>query len=145
MESMKDNTLAFSKFIQDSEKSHQSAVAQLNSELSKVRKEARRRFAFQKNFLEINARNLERDVIRKGHSSAQSVIDGILSSNSLPAVKLPICNVGADEEYPEPDSDFEFLSDDEKDQGDEEIQQEEEKSTNDAGIEIENPGSSAKV
>ncbi|XP_026441423.1 uncharacterized protein LOC113340498 isoform X1 [Papaver somniferum] len=120
MESMKDNTLAFSKFFQDSEASHQSVVAQLNSKLSKVRKEygnlelsrgnlelslsasrnrAQRRFAFQKNFLEINARNLERAVIRKGHSSAQTVIDGILSSNSLPAVRLPACNVGEDEEY----------------------------------------------
>ncbi|RZC91886.1 hypothetical protein C5167_021597 [Papaver somniferum] len=137
MESMKDNTLAFSKFFQDSEASHQSVVAQLNSKLSKVRKEygnlelsrgnlelslsasrnrAQRRFAFQKNFLEINARNLERAVIRKGHSSAQTVIDGILSSNSLPA-----------------------------DQGDEKIQQEGEKSTNDAGIEIENPYPGSKV
>ncbi|XP_026437527.1 altered inheritance of mitochondria protein 44-like [Papaver somniferum] len=159
MESMKDNTLALSKFFQDSERSHQSVVTQLKSELSKVRKEcanleisrdylklslsasrsrARIRFAYQKNFLEINARNLERVAIRKGHSSAQSVIDGILVSNSLPAVKLPVCNVSADEEYPEPDSDYDFLSDDKKDEDEEENQQDEEKPANEANAEIEN-------
>ncbi|XP_026441424.1 uncharacterized protein LOC113340498 isoform X2 [Papaver somniferum] len=115
-----ENLRSDNQKLRDSEASHQSVVAQLNSKLSKVRKEygnlelsrgnlelslsasrnrAQRRFAFQKNFLEINARNLERAVIRKGHSSAQTVIDGILSSNSLPAVRLPACNVGEDEEY----------------------------------------------
>ncbi|RZC47011.1 hypothetical protein C5167_039971 [Papaver somniferum] len=76
----------------------------------------------------------------------ESMKDNTLDfSKFFQAVKLLVCNVSTDEEYPEPDSDFDFLSDDEKDQDDEEGQQEEEKSVNEAGAEIENPGSSAKA
>ncbi|XP_026429264.1 altered inheritance of mitochondria protein 44-like [Papaver somniferum] len=155
MESMKNNTLILSKFCEDSEKSNQSTVTQLRYDLSKVRKErlnlelslaasrdrARRRLAHQQSFLEINVRNLEKGVIRKAHASAQSVVNGILLSNSLPAVRIHPINVGEDEEYPEPDSDYEFVNDDEKDKEDEEDQIEKEKSVDKTNAEIENPGS----
>ncbi|XP_026444141.1 uncharacterized protein LOC113344363 [Papaver somniferum] len=159
MESMKNNTLLLSKFCEDSEKSHQSTIAQLIFDLSKIRKErlnlelylaasrdrARRRLAHQQSFLEINARNLEMGDIRKAHASAQSVVNGILLRNSLPAVKIPPLNVGEDEEYPEPDSDYEFVSDDEKDQEDEQDQIEKDKSVDKTNAQIENSGSNIDV
>ncbi|KAI3860833.1 hypothetical protein MKX03_002449, partial [Papaver bracteatum] len=100
-----------------SEKSHQANITLLRSDLAKVRK-------YQMNLEEscanLNARNLENVVIRKSHSSAKYVINRILLCNSLPAVNIHPLNVSKDEKYPESDSDYEFVSDDEKDQEDEE-------------------------
>ncbi|XP_026410241.1 uncharacterized protein LOC113305418 [Papaver somniferum] len=130
MENMKDNTLSLSNFCEDSERLHQSNVTQLRSDLSKARKECtnlklslsasrgrvRRRLAYQQKVLEINARNLERGAIRKARANSQSIISGILLSNYLPAVKLPSLTIGEDEEYPEADNDYDFVSDDEREQ-----------------------------
>ncbi|XP_026400334.1 homeobox-leucine zipper protein ATHB-16-like [Papaver somniferum] len=51
MESMNNNTLAFSKFCEESEKSNQSTISQLRSDLAKVRKD--------RSNLEISYTNLE--------------------------------------------------------------------------------------
>ncbi|KAI3862855.1 hypothetical protein MKX03_013004, partial [Papaver bracteatum] len=141
------------------EKSHQYTITQLKSDLAKVRKDrmslevshakleislsasqdrARRRLAYQQIFLDINARNLERGAIRKAYAYAQSVVNGIFLSNSPPAVNIPSINVNEDEEYPEPDSDYEFVSDDEKDQEKEENFLEKDKSTGEANVKVEN-------
>ncbi|KAI3869115.1 hypothetical protein MKX03_013384, partial [Papaver bracteatum] len=140
-----------------SEKSHQATIALMKYDLSKSRKDhmnlevsranleisfsssrdrARRKLAYQQFFLEINARNLEKGSIHKAHASAQSIVNGILLRNSLPAVNIPPLNVSKDEEYPEPDIDYEFVSYDEKDQED---LRENNKSTNGINAEIENP------
>ncbi|XP_026395754.1 uncharacterized protein LOC113290360 [Papaver somniferum] len=151
MENMKDNTLALSNFCEDSERLHQSTITQLRSDLSKARKEctnlelslfascggAQRRLAYQQNILEINARNLERGAIRKAHANSQSVINEILLSNSLHAVKLPSLTIGEDEEYPEADSDYDFLSDDEREQEGEEDHLEKDKPVSETNAEIE--------
>ncbi|XP_026420507.1 uncharacterized protein LOC113316564 [Papaver somniferum] len=119
MDNMKNNTLAFSKFCEESEKSNQSTISQLRSDLAKIRKDrtnleitnlevsltasrdrARRRFAYLQNFAEINARNIEKEVIRKAH------------------LIFPPLNISEDEKYLEPDSDYEFISGDEKDHED---------------------------
>ncbi|KAI3942253.1 hypothetical protein MKW92_006420, partial [Papaver armeniacum] len=144
-----------------SERSHQSTITQLRSDLAKVRKDhmslevshanlevslsasrdrERRRLAHTQSFMEINARNLERGAIHKAHASAQSVVNGILLSKSLPTVNIPPLNISEDEEYPKPDNDYEFVSDDENDQEDEENQLEKDKPAGEINVEAENPG-----
>ncbi|KAI3969985.1 hypothetical protein MKW92_014107 [Papaver armeniacum] len=117
-------------------------VSYLNLEvsLSAYRDRARRRLAQTQNILEINARNLEREAIRKAHASAQSVVNGIFLSTSLPTVNIPPLIVSEDEEYSETDTDYEFISDDEKDQEDEENQLEKDKPAGEIIAEVENPG-----
>ncbi|XP_026410135.1 spindle pole body component 110-like [Papaver somniferum] len=139
MGSLKNNTLAFSKLCEGSEKSNQSTISQLRFDLAKVRKDranleisytnlevsltasrdrARRRFIFLQNFMEMNARNIEKEVIRKAHVNAQTLVNQILLRNSLSRVTVPPLNISEDEKYPEPDSDYEFVSEDERDHED---------------------------
>ncbi|XP_026443036.1 altered inheritance of mitochondria protein 44-like [Papaver somniferum] len=119
-----DNLRNQNQELRDSERSHQSTIAQLRSDLSKVQKEHMN--------LEASHANLEFFFLLLETEREEY-------SNSLPAVKIPPLNVSEDEEYPETDSDYELVSDDEKDQEDEEDQIEKYKYVDKTNAETENP------
>ncbi|XP_026420707.1 cytotardin-like [Papaver somniferum] len=136
MESAKNNGLGLAQYLisqrEDSEKSYQSTISQLRSDLAKVHKErakktklskdisvalssshdrAERRFSFLQDFMEVDRRNDEKGIARQDHNKTQTLVNKILLSESLPPVIIPPLQISDDERLPEPDSDYDHVSD----------------------------------
>ncbi|XP_026384738.1 uncharacterized protein LOC113280309 [Papaver somniferum] len=133
MGNMKSSGFALAQYLvsqrEESEKPHQSTISQLRSDLAKVRKErakfstaltssrdrSERRCSFLKNFMQVSTRNAEKVVARDAHIKAQTLVNEILLERSLPLVTVPPIDISDDEQLPEPDSDYEYVSYEEED------------------------------
>ncbi|XP_026408666.1 structural maintenance of chromosomes protein 5-like [Papaver somniferum] len=133
MENMKNSGSALAQYLisqrEESEKLHQSTISWLGSDLTKARKErakfstalissrdrSERRCSYLQSFVEIGIKNAEKAVARDAHIKAQTLVNNILLEKSLPLVTVPPLDISDDEQLPVPDSDYEYVSDEEED------------------------------